>query len=346
MDDEILGGGGTATETNVEYTGPAVDMDSALKDISDSLGFSAPADDADGESTKTTTTDEAKPAAPAVAKPADTTPAVTSPTDVAPKTWKPEEAAVWATIPPEAKAAIARREEEMFRGIEGYKEKAAFGLKLDSVFKPYEQLMRQHNIDPVQNTANLMQVHYTLATGSQEQRQQLFHRLATDYQIDIGALADAEASKPYVDPNVAKLERELAELRAGQSQLHNQRVEEARSKAMAEVNAFAAKPENEHFDTVANEIAMLLKANPNLDLASAYEQAVWANPTTRAKEIEKQRVSFDSKKAQEAAEKLASVKKSTAVNVNVRPKSGAATLPLGTMDDTMAETLNAIKKRS
>jgi hypothetical protein len=83
-----------------------------------------------------------------------------------------------------------------------------------------------------------------------------------------------------------------------------------------------------------------------MTLAEAYEKAMWANPTTRAKEVSKQATEAQSKAAKEAAQKLGEIKRSTATNLKVQPKSGAATLPLGTMDDTMAATMAAIKNRS
>lgn len=50
-----------------------------------------------------------------------------------------------------------------------------------------------------------------------------------------------------------------------------------------EITAFAADPAHPYFDEVTGDIAVLISAGHSL--ADAYEKAVWANPTTRQKEI-------------------------------------------------------------
>jgi len=310
------------------------DMSQAVDSIGESLGFGV------GE-----VVDE-------VVKPAVETPAATvapttpaEPVVTAPKTWKPEEVADWANIPASAKAAIARREEEMFKGIEQYKNTASFGTNVQSVLQPYEQILKQYGIDPVQNISGLMQTQYTLAKGTQEQKEALFANMAKEYGINLGQVSSANTDA-YTDPQVKMLQDEIASLKAGQSSLHQARYEEVKSKTQNEVNAFAANPENSHFDFLADDITKLLLADKQMTLQKAYETAVWTNPVTRAKEVEKQATAAQAKAKEEAEKKLAGIKRATAANVQVQPKAGAATLPLGTMDDTMAATLASIKNRS
>ena len=45
----------------------------------------------------------------------------------APKTWRPEAAAKFATLPPEVQQEVLKREEDIFKGLEGYKADASIG---------------------------------------------------------------------------------------------------------------------------------------------------------------------------------------------------------------------------
>lgn len=340
---EVSGGVGNGQATGTGHVSEGFDVAKAVDTLGASLGFGK---EESSESAAVEPASEVK--APEVTKveaPATAAP-VAAPANLAPKTWKPEEAAVWDAIPPEAKAAIARREEDIFRGIEQHRKTAEFGSKLQAVFQPYEQIMQQMGIDPVQNTANLMQAHYILAQGSQQQKAALFTQLAQDYRIDLGELAQQQAQVPYIDPQVRELQAELQQLKSGQMTLQQARAQEVKMQSENEVNTFAADPANVYFNELADDIVQLLSTSRNMTLAEAYEKAMWANPTTRAKEVSKQATEAQSKAAKEAAQKLGEIKRSTATNLKVQPKSGAATLPLGTMDDTMAATMAAIKNRS
>lgn len=269
-------------------------------------------------------------------------PPVTPPV-AAPKTWKPEEQAAWAGVPEAAKAAILRREEDIFRGIEQYKAPAEFGNKVNQVLQPYEQIMRANNMDPVQTIGNLLNAHHTLATGTPAVRSAFLHDLAKSYGVNLGVAQD-DGFAPVVDPEVARLQEELRAVQSTQQSLQQQRYEEVRVQKANEVNAFAADPKNVHFDKVADLMVPML-ADKSVSLQQAYEKAVWLHPEVRELEIariasEKQAKAIaDGKAAAEAA------RKAQAANVKVGPKAGAATSPLGTMDDTMNEVMASIKGR-
>ena len=77
-------------------------------------------------------------------------------------------------------------------------------------------------------------------------------------------------------------------------------------------------------------------------IVEAYDRAVWENPETR-----KQLLAAQTSQAQHRQANLRTVRGAKqAASVNV-PRKGAlpATQPLGTMDDTLRETLAEIKGR-
>ncbi len=340
----VEGGVGNGQATGTGHVSDNFDMGNAIDSISNDLGFELPDEEKKTDADPVVKDDppasqeskpEEKPGVPPVAT-----------QDAAPKTWKPEEAAVWAQIPAAAKAAIARREEDMFRGIEQHKQTAQFGNTVQAVLNPYMPILQAHNIDPVENIKHLMNAHYMLATGTMEQKQQMMNQLITDYKIQMPQQQADDPFAPPPDPNVLRLEQEIERLKSGQAQAQQAAYQQKQAEAMQEVNAFAADPKNIYFDEVANDIVKLVNADKALTLAEAYERAVWSNPVTREKEIARQDAEKQAKSREEASAKVASVRKSLAANVQSQPKAGAATLPLGTMDDTMEETMLAIKNRS
>ncbi len=333
------GGVGNGQATGTGQVADGFDTASAVNSISESLfGRSEEGNDnATKEPAPTPTPPAATETAPA------TTPAVAeAPAIVAPKTWKPEEAAVWATVPEVAKAAILRREEDIFRGIEQYKAPAEFGNKVNAVLQPYEQIMRAHNMDPVQTIGNLLQSHHTLATGSPAQRTAFMHDLARQYGVTLTAPAEADGYAPVVDPEVLRLQEELHAVQSRQQSLEQARTEEVRVKLASEVNAFAADPKNAHFDKVADLMVPMLK-DKNVTLAQAYEKAIWLHPEVRELEIARLQTEKQAKLIADGKVAAENARKAQAANVKVGPKAGAATSPLGTMDDTMQEVMSRIK---
>lgn len=261
-----------------------------------------------------------------------------------PKTWRKEAAATWAALPPEAKAEILKREEDIFKGIEAYKADAGFGKSLKGVMAPYMPILQQYNIDPVAQVQQLMNAHHTLALGSPQQKAALFQQLARDYQIDLSQL-QAPGEAPYIDPAVKDLQTQLQAVKSQLSSAEQARLNETKQTLEKQIDAFAQDPANAHFNEVANDMAVLLEKGVCKTLPEAYERAVWMNPAVRAKEVARQQAEASKKAADEAATKAAAARKATGANVRTSAKSGSAAAPLGSIDDTLAEALAAIKAR-
>lgn len=277
---------------------------------------------------------------PAAAEQPAATPAPTAAPLQAPKTWRPEAAAKFATLPPEVQQEVLKREEDIFKGLEGYKADAGIGKAVKSVLDPYMPILQQAGIDPMQQISGLMHAHYTLATGSPEQKLALFQKLAQDYGVNLSGEA------PYVDPQVQALQKQLSDLQSRMSGREQQEANNARAKLQAEIETFASDPAHQYFDEVANDIAGLLRSGAAKDLQEAYDKAVWANPTTRAKEQARLTADAEAKAKAEAAERAKQARKVTGANVRSSAKAASGTAPLGSIDDTLNAALANIKARA
>jgi hypothetical protein len=268
----------------------------------------------------------------------------------APKTWRPEAAAAWGTLPPNVQEEIVKREADMFKGIEGYKAHATIGQTFQQIIAPFQQLFQRDNTDPAQLTNSLFQAHAALSLGSPEQKLAKINEIASLYGIQMQP-TDPDAV-PYVDPSVKALQNEISALKSqlsGQTQWQQQQQqrenERIRAQLTSEVDAFAADPANIHFSELGDDIAQLLQSGAAKDLKEAYELAVYKNPVTRQKEIDRKASETAEANRKAAAEKAEKARKASGANVKVSAKQASGTAVLGSMDDTLTAALAAIKGR-
>jgi hypothetical protein len=248
----------------------------------------------------------------------------------------------WSKASPALRAEVARREEEMFRGIEGYKTDAGFGRTVQKVIEPYVPILQQHGINPIQQIGDLMNAHKTLALGTPEAKVGMLKWLAQEYSIDLTGMGVAPANgqgqqAPYVDPAVQALQKQTQELQSRLEQSETARQQEVREKATAEVTAFKADPKNIYFDDVAGQVAQLIRSGVCATLQQAYEQAIYLNPVTREKEFARQTAERDKLQKEADAEKVAAAKKASAANTRTTAKNGGAAATVGSIDDTLNE---------
>lgn len=332
------------------------DMDSMVSDLASELGFGGGEAD-EGSANEAPESDAAEaspPPEPAVqdegeasvagAEPA--APAVTIPPP--PKTWRPDALTHWEALPEQVRAEVLKREEDMFRGLEQYKAQADSAKALTDVVQPYTGLMQQYGVQPQAVVGNLLAAHKTLAFGTPLQKMEIFRKVAADYGVDLtgfGQLPEGE------DPRLLNLSRELASTKQGLQTILQSQAQTVAKEAESTVNSFisavddAGKPLHPYFNDVSSDIVTLLNTGVSKTLDDAYTRAIWANPLTRDKEISRIQQEKGAKAAAEA--KAAEEARNRAGTVKVRTSAKAATAgsPLGSMDDTLKETLAAIEAR-
>lgn len=265
--------------------------------------------------------------------------------DTAPSTWSKAAAEKWAGVDPAIKAEVLKREQDMFNGLEQYKSRAEIGDRYEGVIAEFKPILEAEQVDPVELFGNFAANHYLLSRGTPEQKLSIATNLMAHYGIDIEAVQQRLSAQPQVNPEVEALKAEVAALKQGVTTIATREQEAVRTQFQQQVEAFASDPAHPYFTEVSEDIAKLLKAGAATSLEEAYDKAVYANPVTRQKEIDRLTAEATSAAQAQAQTRIDKKAKLTAVNVNAIPKSANGTVPVGTMDDTLEATLAAINAR-
>lgn len=290
--------------------------------------------------------------------PTETPQAQDTPTDpyaAPPRTWKPIPSNDWAKLPANVREEIYRREQDIFSGINQYRELALVGQEINKASAPYRHLFAASNTSPADVYKNFLAAHIQLSSGSPAQRQATLKQLAQNYRLTPGDFGwnvaagqdgnqqTAQPQQPVIDPTVERLHSTVSRL---ESQIARQTELEAvreRSALENEVVQFASA--NPYFNDVAESMAQLIQGGVAKTLQEAYQHAIWANPTIRQKLISAANTGAP---ATAPAPVKPAVQKRVAASATVQGKSasGTGTSAARSIDDTMQETLREIRLRS
>lgn len=262
-------------------------------------------------------------------KPATDTPAVTPVAetpqqDTAPSSWRKEAVAKWATLDPDLKAEVLKRETDFHKGTETYKQKAAFADEIQRTIAPYQQNFAALGIQPTYAIKTMFEAENMLRNGSPQQKAQLFQKWAQDYGVDLGQM------QTNIDPHVAELQQKVSNYEAAMQHQRFQQESQAQSQLTSTIEDFAKN--HEHLESVRVQMGSLLASGAAKDLQDAYDQAIWTNPDIRATLLAKQQEEAKAKARQIAEE----AKRTAATNVRHRGTVPAAKAT-GTLDEVLRE---------
>lgn len=250
----------------------------------------------------------------------------------APNTWKAEAKAEWDKVPPSVQKYITEREAEIHKGFTRFDEERTFGKSIKDVMAPFMPTISQLGLQPATAVQALMNHDRTLRHGTPAEKTQLISQLVHQFGVDIGQVREQSGA---INPDVAALRTELSRLQHTVTQSQTQAQEAENAVIAEEIQRFGAdKP---HFETVRPLMSSLMLSGSAQDLQSAYEQAVYANPTTRAAVLADEA-------AKREADRVAAIKvksdaaKKAAVSITGAPGSQASTSgqPAGSLREELA----------
>jgi len=242
-----------------------------------------------------------------------------------PQSWSADE---WSQIPANVRQRIAEREAEISRLSTERANEAKDTSPLREVLAPYQAKHAAMGITAHEAVRRLLAAQDALETDPDR----AFPELARAFGYDLNRLfqhAQPQHTQEFRDPRV--------------DQLLSQMQQREHATIQQQIDAFAADPAHSHFSDVRQTMGILMQGNPSLTLKDAYDQAVWANPSVRAKVLAAERA-----REQEAARKAATskVEQAKRAGSSVRdsaPGSGSLpTKPAATLQEEIARAIEQL----
>lgn len=282
----------------------------------------------------------------------------------APDNWKGE--ADWDKTPASVRQKIIKREQEVSEGFKQYGVKAREFDKYEQFIGPRRQSMAKIGVSPEQVIGRALDWMDALGHPDPDTRVNSFKLLARNFGINIPQLAGedttGESFRVAADGNsqgelpqqvkqyISSLEQKLGSLEQQLGGLASNYTSQQDRAAMQYLSQWAKdKP---HFEKVQKEMVALIQggvvpltSDGGLDLDTAYDMAIRANPEIRklveAEALKKAKDDAVTKAKKEREKKQQSLSKARAAGGSLKP--GAPSLPNGKTDPRGLSVRDTIK---
>ena len=212
---------------------------------------------------------------------------------------------------------------------------------LDGLFQPHDEELALQGTDRVGAIRQLLAAHRSLQSRPGE----TIAWLAQQYGVDLSQATGQEGEVEYQDPAAAhKLQTLEAQLSHMQGHLQNQ-AQAAMTERQRSTNETIDTFRNEvangalihpHFDAVRVAMGSLIQSGAAPDLNTAYDMAVWADPTLRADALAKQSDTAARDKGKQRKESVEKAKRASRRVVS-RPATAPAPKRSGKLRDDLSD---------
>jgi hypothetical protein len=280
-------------------------------------------------------------------KPEEDTPPPQPQVRSAPKAWAKEHHERWAKLDKETQDYIELREKQIADGMKGFGEASEKVKQWDEAVRDYMPIIEAQGVTPQHAVKYLFEAHKNLSVGTPEQKAAYLKRVADTYGIDISKVGAAPADEP---PAVRELRERTERLERERQAELRERQEAEKTRIASEVAAFAdakdekGNPKHPYFDECADHIARLIKAGSTLE--EAYETAIWANPVTKEKELQRLRTEEEAALRAKAKQEAERARHASRTNVSSRDTRRTPTAPAGKWEDTLEQTYREIQSKA
>lgn len=258
-----------------------------------------------------------------------------------PSTWTAKGKSLWSTLPPDIKKEIKKREGDAAEGIRKFKESSAFGERISKAVTPYQPFLRQRGVEVEAVVENALNLAYSLSSGTPQEKGVIIRRIAQQYGADLSA---ADQKPDPLDQKLAPLLNEIQELKRERLNSQTLSKQQQDSQLVQTIDSFASETDDTgqlahpYFDNVRDLMAALLDSGSASTLKDAYALAVETHPQTRdiirATNAQKE----SERKAAEARERAAKLKRNNQVNFDKKPTHSSKTAAQGSMRETIEST--------
>jgi hypothetical protein len=250
----------------------------------------------------------------------------------APNSWSNAAKAKWTALDPEIRAEIAKRESDMARGFAKVDEERSFAKEVQRITQPYEAAIRAAGGTVPQAVQSLLNTAYILQTADPVTKAREIAKVIQFHGIDLNLVSQPQE----VNPQIAALQQEVAQLRGGFSQQTQMQQQAAEQQVMAMIDTFGRDPKNKYFHAVQADMGQLIGSGYAGTLEQAYEAAIWARPDIRAQQLSDQQAADKAK--HDAAQKA---QRARTKGVSVRGGPGGSPAPVVNPNSSVRQDLEA-----
>ncbi len=229
-----------------------------------------------------------------------------------PTSWSADAKAVWASLPAAVQQAAFKREQEM---VDGQRQWSEQRQTVERTLAPLHELSQQNGINWQDGLNRLLNVENQLRNP--QTAPQMIAQMAQAYGVDLAALVNGnpqpQRQQPQFDPNQLISQAREEARRETQTLLQDQAIN-SQVQQFAAANGPDGKPVHPHFETVKQDMGLLLQSGKAQTMQEAYDKAVWLYPETRPQP----QIQVNSQQQVQKA-------KRASVSVNGAPQNGQAT---------------------
>ena len=233
-----------------------------------------------------------------------------------PASWSAEAKEIFAKLPLDAQKYIAQRESERETFLTQKSQEAATLKRqfepLNQLIEPRRNVWASNGLSPEQAIGQLIGIAERATANPVE----FIKQFASDNGIDLATMAQT----PGNQGQPTELAPVISEINSIKQQLHQEKL----AGMNRQIEEFKAAPGHEHFEDVRKQMAALMRDGLATDMQTAYDMAVWANPTTR------ERLQKAQQEAAEAERKAAEQKRLEAAKQAAQKAQKAAGTQLST----------------
>ena len=248
-----------------------------------------------------------------------------------PSTWKKEYLPIWDKITTgqqltaEEGRKLAeysnQRESEYKKGVSTYKQEADRARGYEEAIAPFVPELQKQGISPAAWINNLGRAHIILSTAPQNQKIEMFQRLAQDYGIQLNS--SGEIVQQQQDPYTQQLMQQLQYMNNEVSTIKGKFQQEEDARLQAEISKVSSNVEKfPHFEAVREQMAQLLESGFAQDLETAYAKAVRMNDDVWS--VEQERLLTQAQKQVSKAQQVAKAKAAAVSPRSVTPNGTAS----------------------
>jgi hypothetical protein len=209
----------------------------------------------------------------------------------APLNWSARDRDEFTKIPSEHRGLILRRHKEMeadyTRKTQEIAEIRRNWEEVSREFEPFKNALALNGTNEVATIKRYVAIDKSL----QQNPLETIKWLATQYNVNLSSSSSDETDS-YVDPDILELrkqnqilQQEIGQFKGYIQQSNNVSVE-TQIKTFEEERDAHGNLKHPYFSDVVNDMAALLSVRKEKDLRKAYEDAVYANPVTRQKQLQ------------------------------------------------------------